>query len=84
MSDRDGYEHGVPCGIAGAYPSPDDAARFYGELFGWEAEEIGDGHLVCRLRGRDAAIIGTAQDAARRRPRSGSLRWTTPPTGSRM
>jgi predicted enzyme related to lactoylglutathione lyase len=64
MSNRDGYEHGVPCGIAGAYPSPDDAARFYGELFGWEAEEIGKGHLVCRLRGRDAAMIGTAQDAA--------------------
>jgi predicted enzyme related to lactoylglutathione lyase len=64
MSERDGYEHGVPCGIAGAYPSPDDAARFYGALFGWEAEEIGDGHLICRLRGRDAAVIGTAPDAA--------------------
>jgi uncharacterized protein len=64
MSDRDGYEHGVPCGIAGAYPSPDEAARFYGELFGWDAEEIAGGHLVCRLRGRDAAMIGTAQDAA--------------------
>ena len=22
MSERDGYEHGVPCGIAGAYPRP--------------------------------------------------------------
>jgi predicted enzyme related to lactoylglutathione lyase len=64
MSKRDDYEHGVPCGIAGAYPSPDDAARFYGELFGWEAEEIGDGHLICRLRGRDAAMIGTAPDPA--------------------
>jgi predicted enzyme related to lactoylglutathione lyase len=64
MSDRDGYEHGVPCGIAGAFPDPGDAARFYGELFGWEAEEIGEGHLICRLRGRDAAVIGTAQDAA--------------------
>ena len=64
MSHRDGFEHGVPCGIAGAYPRPDDAARFYGELFGWEAEEIGDGHLICRLHGRDAAVIGTAQDAA--------------------
>ena len=30
MSDRDGYQHGVPCGIAGDYASPDEAAGIYG------------------------------------------------------
>ena len=32
MSERDGYQAGVPRGIAAAYPNPCDAARFYGEL----------------------------------------------------
>ena len=64
MSERDGYQPGVPCGIAAAYPNPGDAARFYGQLLGWEAEEAGDGHLSCRLRGRDAAVIGPAPEGA--------------------
>ena len=63
MSDRDGYEHGVPCGIAGAYSSPDDAARFYGELFGWEAEEIGNGHLICAPAQAHRGGDRTARDA---------------------
>jgi hypothetical protein len=32
MSERDGYQPGVPCGIAAAYPNPGDAARFYAVL----------------------------------------------------
>jgi predicted enzyme related to lactoylglutathione lyase len=54
MSQRDGFEPGVPSWIAGAHPDPQQAARFYGELLGWESEARGD-HLVCTLRGRDVA-----------------------------
>lgn len=54
MSQRDGYEHGVPSWIAGAHPHPAQAAAFYTELFGWQTDPRGD-HLVCTLRGRDVA-----------------------------
>ena len=54
MSQRDGYEPGVPSWIAGAHPDPEQAARFYGQLFGWESDTRGE-HLVCTLRGRDVA-----------------------------
>ena len=54
MSQRDGYEHGVPSWIAGAHPEPARAAAFYTELFGWEEDPRGE-HLVCTLRGRDVA-----------------------------
>ena len=54
MSERNGYEHGVPSWIAGAHADPDQAAAFYTELFGWDAERRGE-HLVCTLRGRDVA-----------------------------
>ena len=63
MSQRDGYEHGVPSWIAGAHPQPARAAAFYTELFGWQADPRGD-HLVCTLRGRDVAGFVQGDDAA--------------------
>jgi predicted enzyme related to lactoylglutathione lyase len=54
MSQRDGFEPGVPSWIAGAHPDPEAAVGFYRELFGWDAETRGD-HLVCTLEGRDVA-----------------------------
>ena len=54
MSQRDGFEHGVPSWIAGAHPDPEQAARFYGELLGWASDSRGE-HLVCTLGGRDVA-----------------------------
>jgi uncharacterized protein len=62
MSERDGYEPGVPCWVAAVEPDPDAAADFYTRLFGWEAENLmpaeaeGD-YYVCRLRGREVAAI---------------------------
>jgi uncharacterized protein len=40
MSERDGYEHGVPCFVAGVFPDPAAAASFYSELFGWETDDL--------------------------------------------
>jgi predicted enzyme related to lactoylglutathione lyase len=69
MSERDGFEHGVPSWIAVAHPDPRAAASFYSDLFGWEAEEIlpadWDGsYLVCRQRGLEVAAIGSAPAGA--------------------
>src|SRR3954449_3531550 len=68
MSERDGYEHGVPCWVAAVHPDPPAAARFYTELFGWEAEELmppgsSESYTVCRLRGRDVAALVSAGPA---------------------
>jgi uncharacterized protein len=63
MSERDGYEPGVPCWVDTRQPDPEGAIDFYTRLFGWEAEPLGD-YAVCRLRGADvAAIAGGAGSA---------------------
>ena len=64
MSERDGYQAGVPCWVASAHPEPEKALAFYTELFGWEAEEAMGvdspvEYYLCRLRGRDVAAVGS-------------------------
>jgi uncharacterized protein len=63
MSERDGYEHGVPCWVDTWRSDAEAAIGFYRRLFGWEiagqrSSESEDAHLMCRLRGRDVAGIG--------------------------
>jgi uncharacterized protein len=78
MSERDGYEHGVPCFVAGVFPDPGAAASFYGELFGWATENLmppdhpGD-YFLCRLRDRDVAAIVSQHGA----PAPEQAVWTT-------
>ncbi len=66
MSERDGYDHGTPCWVDHSSPDPAVAAAFYGELFGWESENVmppgtpGE-YFMARLRGRDVAALGTQQ-----------------------
>jgi uncharacterized protein len=57
MSERDGYEHGVPCWVVALQPDCHAGAEFYGELFGWDCA-YGDGFFTARLRGR--AVAGVA------------------------
>jgi predicted enzyme related to lactoylglutathione lyase len=66
MSERDGFEPGVPCWVDTLQPDPDAALRFYGGLFGWEFEGRGampgdppGRYFVARLRGRDVAGVGS-------------------------
>jgi predicted enzyme related to lactoylglutathione lyase len=64
MSERDGFEPGVPCWIASVHPDPEGAVDFYTELFGWEAAntmppDSPGRYYVCTLRGRDVAAIGS-------------------------
>jgi predicted enzyme related to lactoylglutathione lyase len=78
MSERDGFEPGVPCWVQAVQPDPEAAVAFYTELFGWEAENLmpsdhpGD-YFVCRLRGRDVAAIVSEHGA----PAPPSAVWTT-------
>ena len=69
MSERDGYQPGVPCWIDTWQPDADAAVAFYTQLFGWEAEDtmpLGTPgkHFVCRLRGRDVAAIASRPEVA--------------------
>jgi uncharacterized protein len=64
MSDRDGFEPGVPCWVETWHDDPVPALRFYSGVLGWKAENTlppdADGTFhMCRLRGRDAAAIGS-------------------------
>ena len=57
MSERDGFQAGVPCWVAAVLPDPEAGVAFYTELFGWEAADImppdGPGrYYVCTLGGR--------------------------------
>jgi uncharacterized protein len=58
MSERDGYQHGVPCWVETWQPDGEAAARFYGGVFGWDVEDARP-YAMCRLRGHDVAGIGS-------------------------
>jgi uncharacterized protein len=71
MSERDGFEHGVPCWVDHSSADPQGAADFYGALFGWEAEdrmppEAPGSYFMCRLRGRDVAALSSQQSESAR------------------
>src|SRR4051812_50169018 len=60
MSERTSYEPGTPSWVDLSTPDPAAAKRFYGELFGWEAEEAGPpqgtgGYAMFKLRGKNVA-----------------------------
>ena len=63
MSERNGYEPGVPCWVDTRQPDPRAAADFYTRLFGWEAETSGE-YTFCKLRGSDVAAITAGERAA--------------------
>jgi predicted enzyme related to lactoylglutathione lyase len=69
MPERDGYIPGVPCWADTVQPDPDAAAAFYGDLFGWEMENVMDPgdearYYIGRIRGLDAAAVGSIPQGA--------------------
>jgi uncharacterized protein len=68
MSERDGFQHGVPCWVDTWQDDVEAAAAFYTGLFGWEAR-VGDEYTLFTHRGLDAAGAGT--------PAAGGVAWTT-------
>jgi uncharacterized protein len=64
MSERNGYEAGVPCWVAAVHADPEKAVGFYTELFGWEARETmppdsRGRYFICTLRDRDVAAVSS-------------------------
>jgi predicted enzyme related to lactoylglutathione lyase len=63
MPERTSYEPGTPCWVDLSTPDMEGAKRFYGGLFGWEAEEAGPveetgGYCFFVLRGHSVAGLG--------------------------
>ena len=84
MPERDGYAPGTPSWVDLATPDVDNAARFYGELFGWETQETGTieetGGYRFFLSGGKQGRRRQPADAATASPSCG--RPTSPPTTS--
>jgi predicted enzyme related to lactoylglutathione lyase len=69
LPERDGYIPGVPCWVDTSQPDPEAAVTFYGDLFGWEFEDVmppgSDGkYFIARIRGKDVAAVGSIPEAA--------------------
>jgi predicted enzyme related to lactoylglutathione lyase len=69
MSNQDRYIPGVPCWVDSSQPDPEAAVAFYGELFGWEFENVlppGSPvpYYIARIRGGDVAAVGSQPEGA--------------------
>ena len=69
MPDRDGFIPGVPCWIDTSQPDPKAAAEFYGDLFGWELEDVMPPdapvrYFMARIRGLDVGAVGSIPEGA--------------------
>jgi uncharacterized protein len=69
MPERERYIPGVPCWVDSNQPDPEAAAAFYGDLFGWELEDVMPAdspgrYFMGRIRGSDVAAIGSTPEGA--------------------
>jgi predicted enzyme related to lactoylglutathione lyase len=77
MSDQDRYIPGVPCWIDTTQPDPKAAAKFYGDLFGWDLQDVmppesPDRYYMARLRGEDVAAVASQPEGG-----SQAAAWNT-------
>jgi uncharacterized protein len=77
MSERDGFQPGVPSWVDVFGPDPRALLDFYGPLFGWDFDGPGEmpgdppgEYFVARLRGRDVAGIASL-------PQGSAPAWNT-------
>ncbi len=76
MSEQDRYIPGVPCWIDTLQPDPNAAVAFYGDLFGWEFEEVMPGaYFIGRLGGGDVAAIGSQPEGGSQIPVWNTYVW---------
>ena len=78
MSERDGFQPGVPSWVDVMGPDVDQLTRFYGAVFGWDFTGPGDmpgdppgEYFVAQLRGRDVAGVASLP------PGGGGPGWNT-------
>jgi len=69
MSEQDRYIPGVPCWADTIQADPRAAVAFYGDLFGWEFEDVMPPdsplrYFVARMPGGDVAAVGSPPEAA--------------------
>jgi uncharacterized protein len=69
MSDQDRYIPGVPCWIDTTQPDPAAAAEFYGDLFGWDVEDVMPAdaparYYIGRRNGGDVAAVSSRPEGA--------------------
>jgi uncharacterized protein len=77
VSEREGYEQGVPSWVDHTSADPGTAVAFYAALFGWDAEDVMPegspvSYFMVRLRGRDVAAIAEQMPESQAPPA-----WTT-------
>jgi len=73
MPEASKYDHGVPSWVDIGTPDLAAGLRFYQDLFGWEAQDMGEEagrYNIVSKNGRQVAAISPAQDP-------GPPRWTT-------
>jgi predicted enzyme related to lactoylglutathione lyase len=70
MSERDGFQHGVPCWVDTWQDDIDGIVGFYTGLFDWEAQ-VGERYTMFTHRGLDAAGAGAP------RPEGVPPAWTS-------
>ena len=73
MPEMTRYDHGVPSWVDIGLPDPQEGLRFFGALFGWEGQDLGEaaGHYTLAYKdGKQVAAISAAQDP-------GPPRWAT-------
>ena len=73
MPEMTNYEHGVPSWVDIGMHDLQSGLRFYTELFGWDAKDMGEeaGHYtIVSKSGKQVAALSAAQDP-------GPPRWTT-------
>jgi predicted enzyme related to lactoylglutathione lyase len=69
MPELDRYIPGVPCWIDTSQPDPEAAVAFYGDLFGWDVDEVSPPgselkYFIAQIRGRDVAGISPLPEGA--------------------
>jgi uncharacterized protein len=77
MGRRDSYEPGTFCAVDLATTDPEGAKRFYGELFGWDAEDVepGEGMTYTILRLDGDAVAGMFDQPAPSREAGMPSHW---------
>jgi uncharacterized protein len=80
LSERDGYQPGVPCWVDTWQPDLEAAVAFYTGLFGWDAEETtppgaARRHFMCSLRDRRVTGIGSPPPIPGHTPVWGTYVW---------
>ncbi len=77
MGKRESYVPGTFCAVDLATTDPDGAKRFYGGLFGWEAEDVspGEGMTYTILRLNGDAVGGMFEQPAASREAGAPPHW---------